>query len=235
MTIKLAILDIAGTTVRDEDGVNRCLRAALHGVGVAVSNSEVNRVMGIPKPIAIRMLLEQHRGAPPLADEIDTLHADFLKRMISFYDTDPAVAPTDGSLEAFGQLRRAGIKVALDTGFSRATVDTILRRLNWRPGHTIDFTVASDEVPQGRPHPDLVHAAMRMAGVSDPGLVAKIGDTPADLLEGHAAGCKFNIGVTNGTHTQEELATCPHTHLIDSLRELPPLLLNSDASGPGSV
>jgi phosphonatase-like hydrolase len=205
------------------------LRAALCAQGIAVSIPDVNRVMGIAKPTAIRMLLEQQNGRPPAPELVDTLHADFLKRMNAFYETDPSISPTEGALEALGQLRRAGIKVALDTGFSRKTVDTILRRLNWRAGQVIDFTVASDEVPQGRPHPDLVHAAMRLAGINSPDLVAKVGDTPADLQEGQAAGCKLNIGVTNGTHTREELSVYPHTHLIDSLRELPALILQARA------
>jgi phosphonatase-like hydrolase len=188
--------------------------------------------MGIPKPTAIHMLLEQRQGAPPGAQVVEALHADFLKRMIAFYRTDPAVAPTEGALETLGQLRRAGVKVALDSGFSRDIVDTVLRRLDWRPGKVIDFSVASDEVPRGRPHPDLVQAAMRLAGVSDPARVAKVGDTPADLQEGQAAGCSLNIGVTNGTHTREQLAACPHTHLIDSLNALPRLVLSGHAASP---
>ena len=44
------------------------------------------------------------------------------------------------------------------------------------------------------------------------------------------------IGVTNGTHTREELTPHPHTHLIGSLRELAPLVLahDSGAAQPSS-
>ena len=62
-------------------------------------------------------------------------------------------------------------------------------RLGWggaRPA--IDASVASDEVPRGRPHPDMIHHLMRQCGVGDPARVAKVGDTPADLAQGHAAG-----------------------------------------------
>ena len=72
---------------------------------------------------------------------------------------------------------------------------------------------------------------MALTGVSDPQAVAKVGDTPSDLLEGRAAGCGLVIGVTNGTHTREELAPHPHTHLIGSLRELPALVLAHDSGG----
>ena len=56
-------------------------------------------------------------------------------------------------------------------------------------------------------------------------MVAKVGDTPSDLQEGTAAGCGLVIGVANGTHTREQLAAHPHTHLIASLQELPALVL----------
>ena len=60
--------------------------------------------------------------------------------------------------------------------------------------------------------------------IGDPAKVAKVGDTPADLHEGKNAGCGLIIGVTEGTHTREQLQPHPHTHLIPSVRELPPIL-----------
>jgi phosphoglycolate phosphatase-like HAD superfamily hydrolase len=54
--------------------------------------------------------------------------------------------------------------------------------------------------------------------------VAKVGDTPADLEEGHHAGCGLVIGVAQGTHTREQLAAFAHTHLIGSVAELPAIL-----------
>ena len=70
----------------------------------------------------------------------------------------------------------------------------------------------------------MILAAMKRAGVTDPARVAKVGDTPADLQEGTAAGCGFVIGFTNGSHTRGELEAHPHTHLIASLRELLPIV-----------
>jgi phosphonatase-like hydrolase len=144
--------------------------------------------------------------------------------MLHFYRTDPSVAPMPGAPECFAELRRRGVRVALDTGFSRAIVDVILQRLGWDAPGFLDATVASDEVPRGRPHPDLLFEAMRRTGVATASQVAKVGDTPSDLQEGAAAGCRLVIGVTNGTHTREQLAAHSPTHLIGSLAELPALL-----------
>ena len=54
MNIELVVFDMAGTTVNDDDGVNRSVRAALAEVGLAVTPEAVNEVMGIPKPLALR-------------------------------------------------------------------------------------------------------------------------------------------------------------------------------------
>lgn len=224
--IHLVVLDIAGTTVRDDDAVNRCVREALFHGGVKVSREDVNEVMGYPKPVAIRCLLENRRtGQTVSSDEITRLHEDFLRRMVRFYQSDASVEPAMHATEVLADLRDAGIAVALDTGFSREIVKIILDRLGWEDSQLVNYTVASDEVAHGRPHPDLIFRAMELAGVKHANQVAKVGDTPADLQEGHAAQCALVVGVTNGTHTREQLASFPHTHLIGTLRELVPLVV----------
>jgi phosphonatase-like hydrolase len=225
--IELVVFDMAGTTVRDDDAVNACLRAALAAVDVDVTRDEVNTVMGIAKPIAIRELLCTHaRGSMVADDRVSEVHSDFLHRMIDHYRRSAAVEPMPHTMAAFERLRRAGVRVALDTGFSRLIVDAILDRLGWHGAGLLDATVASDEVDRGRPHADLVLKAMSLTGVASPGAVAKVGDTPADLEEGLAAHCGLLIGVTNGSHTADQLKRFPHTHLISDLGELPSLVLN---------
>ncbi|MHB1306307.1 MAG: HAD family hydrolase [Limisphaerales bacterium] len=223
MRIELVVFDMAGTTVRDDDAVNRCLREALAAGGVEVTRDDVNEVMGLPKPVALQQIL-QRRGGDDSPARIQALHGDFLQRMIRFYRTDPGVGEMPEAGQVLRRLKQAGVKTALDTGFSRDILDVICQRLGWG-AELLDATVASDEVPRGRPHPDLLFEAMRRTGVTDPARVAKVGDTPSDLQEGTAAGCSLVIGVTNGSHTREQLAAHPHTHLIAQLTELLPLVL----------
>ena len=222
-TIELVVFDMAGTTINDDDGVNRCVRAALEQVGVSATRDAVNVVMGIPKPMAIRQLLERYKR-PELIEQLDAIHADFVGRMIEFYRTDPSVHEIAGAAQTFRRLRAAGIKTALDTGFSRDIVDVVLKRLGWKDDSLLNMTVTSDEVPRGRPHPDMIEKIMRDLGVGDPRHVAKVGDTPSDLEEGTAAHCGMIVGVTGGSHTAEQLRPFPHTHLIGTVAELPALL-----------
>ena len=140
--------------------------------------------------------------------------------MLHYYATDPAVREIPGAAATFAALRSAGIKVALNTGFNRAIVDVLLERLGWRSPEVIDAVVASDEVPQGRPHPNMIRLLMSRLGVEDARNVAKVGDTWADLEEGHSAGCGLVIGVTSGAFTREQLSLRPHSHIVASVTDV---------------
>jgi phosphonatase-like hydrolase len=123
------------------------------------------------------------------------------------------------------------VKVAVDTGFDRSITNAIFERLGWSKAGLLDASVTSDEVPRGRPFPDMIHKVMQLTGTPTAAEVAKVGDTASDLLEGHAAGCRWVIGVTTGAFREEELRPYPHTHLIRQVSEILPLL---EAGGEGN-
>jgi 2-aminoethylphosphonate-pyruvate transaminase len=144
--------------------------------------------------------------------------------MLLHYQTSPSVREAHGAAQVFAALRARGIRIALDTGFERRVADAILDRLGWSVGDTVDALVTSDEVPSGRPDPAMIFRAMERVGVRHAERVAKVGDTPADLKQGMAAGCALVVGVTSGSHSRDELEAWPHTHLIDELSALLPIL-----------
>lgn len=225
--IELVVFDMAGTTVYDGDAVNASFRAALAARGIDADPAVVNTVMGLPKPEAIRILLEQFgQSITPSEETINAIHEDFTKRMRQYYATDPSVREIPGASAAFAALRQAGIKVALNTGFFRPIVDALLTRLAWTTPEVIDAVVTSDEVPRGRPHPDMIRHLMAHLGIDDAGRVAKVGDTRVDLEEGTNAGCGLVIGVTTGAYSREQLQACPHSHILESVAEVPELVLS---------
>ena len=220
--LQLVVFDMAGTTVHDENFVAKALVEAMTLHGHPVSVEAANSVMGIAKPIAISMLLAQSASAEDAI--IQRIHASFLEIMIRFYAEAPGVREMEGASETFRHLKSQGIKVALDTGFSRDITDAILTRLNWHNADLLDTTVTSDEVARGRPYADMVLEAMHRTGVTNSQAVAKVGDTIVDLQQGDAAGCRYVIGVLTGANTQAELEQQPHTHIVPSVREIPALL-----------
>lgn len=226
MAIQLVVFDIAGTTLYDNDFVNIAFRDAMQHCGYEVSQREVNDVMGLKKPQAIRMMLEKRLPAEQITEQlIDRIHDVFLKYMIDFYKTNEDVREIPGAANVFKTLKANGIKVALDTGFSRDITQTIIDRLGWERDGLIDASVCSDEVPAGRPHPYMMQKIMQQLGVTDMQAVAKVGDTPSDLEEGTNAGARFVIGVTSGAYQREELLAYPHTHLVDSINDVPAIIL----------
>lgn len=228
MQIELVVFDMAGTTVKDDDAVNACFRAAFAEAGFSIAESEINSVMGLAKPHAIKLILERDPGRDATPSAVARIHGSFLDRMISHYERCEGIAEVKGASQAFLRLRVLGIKVALDTGFSRPIARAILERLGWQRSGLIDAVVTSDEVARGRPYPDMIERAMKLTGVRDAARVAKVGDTPADLAEGTAAGCGLVVGVTSGTHSEESLRVHPHTHLIASVAGIPNLVRRAE-------
>jgi len=216
----LVVFDIAGTTVVDDGEVARCFLDALATENLSVPHESVNEVMGLPKRLAIRQLLDEFGPQPPDDTLIDRLHDDFERRMIDHYLNSPGVAVYPGVTALFRELRRNGVAVAVNTGFPRPILDALMDRLGWRVGHTIDAAIASDEAPRGRPYADMIHILMRHLGLGEAHRVAKVGDTPSDIAEGKAAGCGWVVAVTYGTHSRDELTIEKPTHLADDVSQI---------------
>jgi phosphonatase-like hydrolase len=224
MKPELVVFDLAGTTVIDNQDVHKVLQAALAKISFPISMEEANLIMGIPKPIAIRQLLENKNYIGITDVLIDEIHSDFVKQMISFYETDAGVGEKEGVSQTFATLKASGIRIAVDTGFDRPITNAVLARMGWIEKNLIDTSVTSDEVALGRPAPDLIYEAMKRTGITDVKKVAKVGDTASDMNEGTSAGCSWVVGVTTGSYSRQSLINEPHTHLIEQLPELLPIL-----------
>lgn len=228
--IELVVFDLAGTTVYDGDAVKSCFRGALASAGVNADPDAIDAVMGWYKPDAIRALL---LGSDSDASEarVHLIHEEFVRLMCEYYAHDPWVREIPGAGAAFARLQAAGVRVAVNSGFSRPVVTILLERLGWSGSGLIDAEITSDEVPRGRPYPDMIRSLMSRLEITDPARVAKIGDTRVDLEEGANAGCGLNVGVTTGSYSREQLERCPHTHILSSVAELPALLLGDEIRG----
>ncbi|MBS1623981.1 MAG: HAD hydrolase-like protein [Bacteroidetes bacterium] len=227
MQTKMVVFDMAGTTVEDSDNVHQSFMDAMKAKGYDVTRDEVNKVMGYPKPYAIETMLDE-KFRLPAGDErsklTNEIHDIFLNDMVNFYSTDPGVKGKANVEYIFTELKNRGVKVVIDTGFSRPIADAIFKRLGWKEKGLYDYSVTSDEVERGRPHPDMILKAMNHYGMTDTKEVAKIGDTPSDLMEGMSAHCGHVIGVTWGAYRRDQLEKEKYTHLIDDLSEILTLL-----------
>lgn len=219
MAVKLVVFDIAGTTVRDDGSVATAFRNAFVKNGFEISLEDTHPYMGVKKVVAVQMMLEQ-LGARYTAEDIQRIHADFVNEMIDYYEYDPSVKPFADTEEVFQSLKEKGVRIALNTGFPRIIAETIVNRFQWMERGLIDDLIASDEVKDGRPSPLMIEQLMYRAGIDDPMMVAKVGDTTVDIEEGRAAGCFYIISVTTGSGTMEELAPYSPTHIVNNLTEV---------------
>jgi phosphonatase-like hydrolase len=237
--LQLVIFDMAGTTVRDAHEVEACFAQAAAATGLHASAARILAVQGQAKRAVFEQLWREQLGdaASPteLTAHIDRSYQEFREVLEAHYCTQP-VLPTEGCLELFAYLKCHGIRIALTTGFYREVTDIILHRLGWdvnldaqRRGNRhaiIDLSISSDEVTEGRPAPLMIQKAMQVFGITDPRQVWNVGDTPSDLESGRRAGCARSLGLTNGTHTREQLAAYPNDGLLASLTELQEVLQN---------
>jgi phosphonatase-like hydrolase len=218
--VALVCFDMAGTTVRDVGEVRQCFSAAARETGLTAQPERLLALMGRSKRLVFEILWGEELGEshPELTQRVGASYAAFRRILENHYETQP-VEPSDGCLECFAWLRAADIPFCLTTGFYRKVTDIILRRLGWGM-----LSIASDEVPKGRPAPYLIHRGMALTGAEDVRRVVTIGDTPSDLRAGRNAGCGWTLGITSGTHTREQLAALPNDGLIHTLAELKDLL-----------
>ena len=235
MNIELIVFDMAGTTVADQHEVEACFAQAARQTGLRVSDEAILAAQGLAKRFVFQQFWRSQLGQnhPEVEANVDVSYAVFKEILENHYQTQP-VFPTEGCLETFAWLRQQNIKVALTTGFYRVVTDIILERLGWLDGldenrvgnqnTLIQASIASDEVPAGRPQPFMIQKAMHLLGVSDPQRVVNLGDTPSDLQSGAAAGVLCNIGLVNGTHSEAQLEPHPHHVLLASLKDLPAFL-----------
>lgn len=225
MSIQLVVFDMAGTTVMDKGNINDAFRQAFLTEDIVVSASDIDKVMGYKKIEAVKVILDQY--APELKEKekvADDIHEIFVDNMIDFYENDPDLQPLPHAISVFQELRKRGIKVALNTGFTRAIADTILARLGWDELSLLDATICSDEVQEGRPYPFMIQSLMQLFEITDVKNVAKVGDTEVDVKEGRNAGCGLVVAVTTGSYSKEQLQTYSPDFIIDSLQELLPLI-----------
>lgn len=222
--IDLVIFDMAGTTIEDHGEVLTAFRSALEKNHIPVSADFLQKWRGASKKEVLRICIEEQYGkdSPDNPRRIAQAYDDFRFLLEDLYVRN-GVRPIPGAAETFSRLREQSIRIALTSGFYRKVADLILRQVGWNAG-TIDASVCSDEVPQGRPAPYLIFRAMEATRTTDVRRVVNVGDTTLDLLSAAFAGVRGNIGVLTGSQTIAHLGIVRHTHILPSVAALPGLM-----------
>ena len=117
-------------------------------------------------------------------------------------DAVATAVPTTDLQVLFGRLRNGGRRIAVATTDDRAPTEATLRGLAIR--EHVSAMACGDDGVGVKPDPAMVLAICASLGVQ-PGAMAVVGDTPADMAMGRSAGAGRVIGVLTGVGTSGEL------------------------------
>ena len=241
--IRLAIFDLSGTTVSDDNAVAKCLFEGSRHFGLQTTIEDFEKTIGTNKIHLYEFMLARDSGEqvkienlehyrfPQYHDKAVEIFKYYSVLMVDYYRSGVKAIP--GAESTFKWCHENGINVVTDTGFHKDVNTAIMEGLQWKARGLVDFTLdVEDTHGIGRPAPYMIFKAMTLTGVQSVHQVIKIGDTPADLLSGYNAGCKGNIGVLSGANRLETLRIYPHTHIIKSVADLPALINEQYSDSP---
>ncbi len=234
--ISMVMFDLSGTTVYDDTGVRDCLYKAAQEYKLNTTPDEILLHMGTNKIHLYQFLIARSQGKkidiedfekikdPDTYEEAVTVFNRYTQIMIDHYHNEVKEVP--GASDTFRWCHDRGIKVATDTGFHRDITEAIMDGLGWVREGLVDISVDVEHIPGeiGRPAPFMIYYAMTHLNIQSVHEVIKIGDTPADMLEGRNAGCRGIVGVLSGPRPVEAWGKYYHTHVIPSVKDLPELI-----------
>ena len=218
--IRLVVFDMAGTTVNENNLVYKTLLEAINNEGFAFSLEDVLlHGAGKEKRQAIIDVLGSTIHNSDHISIADRAFANFKTALESAYD-EAEITSFPGMNEFFSQLRKDGIIIVLNTGYDSKTANKLLTQLRWKKGEDYDALITSDDVKNGRPHPDMILKAMELFGITNPAEVLKAGDSEIDILEGKNAKCGLNVGVLSGAQTREQLQIANPDYILEDVTKL---------------
>ncbi|GAB2671062.1 phosphonatase-like hydrolase [Gordonia jinhuaensis] len=220
--IRMAALDMAGTTVADDGLVLTAFDAAAKAAGLPDSGPEADAArqyvidtMGQSKIVVFRALLNDDEDR---AQQANSAFEAAYERNLG------EVRPIDGAADAIERLRAADIKVVLTTGFSAGTRDRLLDVLGWTT--IADLTLAPSDAGRGRPYPDMILAAALRLQIDDVREIAVLGDTANDVTAGLRSGASIVAGTLTGAHDADTLAAAGATDVVPDVSAFADLLLS---------
>ncbi|HEY7496755.1 MAG TPA: HAD family hydrolase [Candidatus Tectomicrobia bacterium] len=240
MSITLAMLDMAATTVDDTiDGRPLVLQSFAESFAtarVAVPWAALNAQRGKDKLEVFRLLLARHGGlcGAVLEQTAQALLQDFTARLLRNVER---LHEMPGATTAFACLKHHGVFVALGSGFPLEVTQAIAQHLGWTATGLVDYVTCGEAAGAGRPRPHMINRALQAAGLllphcpvdcALPGFdyhqVLKVGDTVQDVAEGLHVGA-LTVAVASGTQTTDVLAQAGPAAVLPSVAALPEYLL----------
>jgi HAD superfamily hydrolase (TIGR01509 family) len=188
-TIRAVVFDLDGVIIDSEEVWEEVRRGYVAEHGREFRPDSQDRMMGMSTGEWSRHLAEEV-GVPRTAEQVA---ADVLGRMAERYRTDLPLVP--GAVEA---VRRIGERftLALASSSARILIDQVLATAGLRDAFQV--TLSTEEVPRGKPYPDVYLAAAEKLGLA-PAACAAVEDSSNGLRSAAAAGLAV-VAVPHGVY-----------------------------------
>ena len=206
MSVRAVVFDLDGVIIDSEEVWEEVRRGYVAEHGREFLPDTQQRLMGMSTPEWARYLAEDVGvGVPP-----ERVAADVLDRMAERYRARVPLIP--GAVDAVHRIA-ARFPVALASSSARVLIDRVLESA----GLTGVFraTLSTEEVPRGKPAPDVFLAAAERLG-ADPAECAAIEDSSNGLRGAAAAGMAV-ICVPHGVYPPAEDALARTDLVVESL------------------
>ncbi|MEV5596724.1 HAD family phosphatase [Streptomyces sp. NPDC052496] len=179
-TLQAVFLDLDGTLVDTEGFWWEAEAQVFAELGHVLDDHHRQVVVGGPMTRSAAYLIEV-TGADIGLDELTVLlNARFAERIARGVPLMP------GARRLLAELSAHGVPTALVSASHRTIIDRMLHSLG--PEH-FRLTLAGDDLPRTKPHPDPYLTAAARLGV-DPRRCAVVEDTVTGVTAGEAAGCQ---------------------------------------------
>jgi HAD superfamily hydrolase (TIGR01509 family) len=217
--IEAVVFDMDGVLIESEE-VWDAIRAVYVRERGGRYDAEIQRaMMGMSSPEWSRYLHET-AGVPDSPEEIN---AEVVRRLLEAYRTHLPLMP--GAVDAVKRLAER-YPLAVASSSNRPIIDAVLETAGLEP--YFQATVSSEEVPRGKPAPDVYLEAARRLGV-EPERCAAVEDSHGGIRAAKAAGM-FTIAFPNPTYPPDEESLAQADVVIRSLDELTPELVASGSA-----
>lgn len=227
--VQAVILDLAGTCV--DFGSLAPIHAFLElfeSEGVSLSEAEARGPMGAEKREHIRRLLaiprinrswQERKGSSPEAADVERLYQAFIPLQTRAIQTRAELIPGALALQDYAESQ--GIRLGVNTGYSREMVEVLLPHLH-QQGFRPASVVCATEVPKGRPAPHMsLRNTMELEATAVQACV-KVDDTATGIEEGLNAGMWTVAVVASGNSvglSKEALGALDEKERADRLVE----------------
>ncbi|WP_433295351.1 HAD family hydrolase [Actinoplanes sp. CA-030573] len=189
MTIQAVVFDLDGVIIDSEEVWEEVRRGYVAEFGKQFLPDSQDRMMGMSTGEWSRHLADEV-GVPRSPEQVA---ADVLGRMAERYRSDLPLIP--GSVEA---VRRIGERftLALASSSARILIDQVLATAGLTDAFQV--TLSTEEVPRGKPYPDVYLTAAEKLGLS-PAVCAAVEDSSNGLRSAGRAGMAV-IAVPHGVY-----------------------------------